>query len=841
MKYRDRKENNFIYLIAFLFPFAIMMVISVACEAAPFGDNSYMIIDALHQYLPFLSEYQGKLQQGESLFYTWNGGMGMNFLSLWTYYLASPLNLALALGKQTWIPAIANLLIILKLCLASVSFTFYRIHTPVYGDDARNRIYIRRRKEDYSILAGALAYCFSSYMIGYSWNIMWLDPIALFPLIMYGMNRLLVKKDGRLYTAALFLALFCNYYISFMICLYLVLWFFLYSHGSFRRFLENGVGFALHSLLAAAMSGVTLLPAYLGLKNTAAVNETAPGWEWYGKWKELLAAHMMLVEPVTNQPEDSAANLYIGILTLYLALLYLWDKQIPLKTRIKKLALAAFLAVSFQNGLLNYVWHGFHNQYGIPNRFAFLYVFTLITMAMEVMGHIRSMPVTAMIFTSLLVMGGALLLYRYGAENLTLQGCIATCMVMAVYLLLLLTFRLGLWRRRYWKYALALAAGLELSISGIWGFMTIGQVNISKFYNDTQIMAHIRERYPVDGRIELADSTVIDEISWHRLPGVTLFGSTAQGSVTSYMGKMGVYTGANEYVYRGSTPFTDSLWGVQYLLVRPGDENRNHMEYRTTAANVDIYENPYALPLGFCVEKDREENICDDGNPFHYQNRWADEELFRDIPLGKGMIIDGKYCYALKADRDMELYFYFWDNHIDTIRIESDKREYRNGEYRNQCIYVGRVSKGEIIRAELTPEEGREPGMPDQALAAEYDAGALEEFYAKTSGEPLKIETRTGSRVQGRVTAEGDKILLTSIPYDRGWTVRVDGKKVETASFAGVFLSLPVSAGEHEITFSYLPPGFLPGLVLSAGGWLLFWFAWRKASIKCHFFHKIDT
>lgn len=39
--------------------------------------------------------------------------------------------------------------------------------------------------------------------------------------------------------------------------------------------------------------------------------------------------------------------------------------------------------MSFNNILLNYIWHGFHDQYGIPNRFSFLFIFVLLTMGYE--------------------------------------------------------------------------------------------------------------------------------------------------------------------------------------------------------------------------------------------------------------------------------------------------------------------------------------------------------------------------------------------------------------------------------------------------------------------------
>ena len=81
----------------------------------------------------------------------------------------------------------------------------------------------KRRKDEMSILAFGMAYGFSSYMIGYSWNIMWQEVMLLLPIILYGMDRLIRQRDGRLYCFALFLSLWCNFYMSYMTCLFLVL------------------------------------------------------------------------------------------------------------------------------------------------------------------------------------------------------------------------------------------------------------------------------------------------------------------------------------------------------------------------------------------------------------------------------------------------------------------------------------------------------------------------------------------------------------------------------------------------------------------------------------------
>ena len=66
--------------------------------------------------------------------------------------------------------------------------------------------------------------------------------------------------------------------------------------------------------------------------------------------------------------------------------------------------------------------------------------------------------------------------------------------------------------------------------------------------------------------------------------------------------------------------------------------------------------------------------------------------------------------------------------------------------------------------------------------------------------------------------------MFTSVPYDTGWTVTVDGEKVETYSIgepskddaAGAFLAFDIGVGEHEISLRYVPRGLYVGLLLSA-------------------------
>ncbi len=61
----------------------------------------------------------------------------------------------------------------------------------------------------------------------------------------------------------------------------------------------------------------------------------------------------------------------------------------------------------------------------------------------------------------------------------------------------------------------------------------------------------------------------------------------------------------------------------------------------------------------------------------------------------------------------------------------------------------------------------------------------------------------------------------------KGWTVKVDGEKVETRKAFGAFLAIDVSAGDHVIDFSYFPEGLKTGGLISGGSiviLILLWF-----------------
>ena len=72
-----------------------------------------------------LNELWEKLRNGASLMYTWNIGLGSDFVSVFAYYLASPLNWLVVLFPKSHIIEFIELLIIFKISLSGPTFFIF--------------------------------------------------------------------------------------------------------------------------------------------------------------------------------------------------------------------------------------------------------------------------------------------------------------------------------------------------------------------------------------------------------------------------------------------------------------------------------------------------------------------------------------------------------------------------------------------------------------------------------------------------------------------------------------------------------------------------------------------
>ena len=109
----------------FTIPAVVVTAAFIGNGVFPFGDRGVLIIDSLHQYLPFFTEFHEKLVNSESLLYSFGGGLGYNFWATIAYYLASPMNFLVSLFPKEHMMDVMALFIVLKIGLCGLTMTWY--------------------------------------------------------------------------------------------------------------------------------------------------------------------------------------------------------------------------------------------------------------------------------------------------------------------------------------------------------------------------------------------------------------------------------------------------------------------------------------------------------------------------------------------------------------------------------------------------------------------------------------------------------------------------------------------------------------------------------------------
>lgn len=836
-------KKHYIYIITFCLACLMMLGAWIIGDIGPFGGKSMAVVDGVHQYLPFFSDYQEKLKNFDSLQYSFDVGLGNNFLSLWSYYLSSPFNLIIMLCAKSNLPIAMSVIITIKIILGSLCFAYYLMHSLRMEENRKNG----------GVIVFSLFYAFSSYVVGYYWNLMWLDCVFILPIIILGMEKMFEKKDSRMYVLALLYAFVCNYYISFMICLFLVLWFFTFHFSNVKDFFVKGLTFAVNSLTGAALSAVVLIPAYKGIMTTASAEFSLPEWKFYGSFADTLKSHLFCSEVMTNQVMDSGTNLFCGVFTILLVFMFFFVKDIALEKKIKYALLVVLLAISFNDEKLNYIWHGFHNQYGIPNRFAFLYIFILLTMAYEVYLKRDKIKFWMVIPSYLISMLFVVYCYYNADVVYETKVYIMTGAVLTGYLVLFaLHCALPKWK---WigRYALVVVAIVEMAVNGLNGFKQVGSSDPVYYYGDTETFDTLIDRVEENDdslcRSDILAPILVDEATWYNLKSVGIFGSTVRGELVDIMGKLGFYTGANEYLYYGATPVTNALFGVKYVYTRDSNFINVDMNYKDSEEHISVYENEYVLPIGYMVNSEIKDFDTANNGPFTVQNELCGavsgiEPIFTTIyddmqteAYGTNMEVtlvdsyNANYTSAngsARADMiftipyDMDLYVSCRGANVKKIALLIDGNEVAYDRYQGQLFRVGEVKAGQLVTIQFELNDGTNQSGDLYCYPMEFVDEQFKAFYDVMDDRGMNVTEYSDTRIVGDITVAEDGVFMTSLPYDEGWTIYVDGEEIETYPVLSGFLGADLRTGDYTIEMVYRSPGATAGFVITAAGVLIF-------------------
>ena len=833
--------------------------------------------DMYHQYYPFFVAFRKALLSGDSLLWSWSVGMGMDYLGLISYYLASPLNLLSVFVPESLLLEYFSLLMPIKLGFAGMFFA----------------IFLKKmfRKDDISIVLFGSFYALCAWALGYQWNIMWLDTFALLPLVVLGTVSLLRDKKFVLYTLTLFLSIFSNYYIGFFTCIFVALIFVCYQicrWGGIKQFVCDLGRIALYSALAIGMTAILELPAYAALQSTqSSVNKFPQGFQLNitdaDTWQGLLDAMRQVAGNMNGglipSFKEGLPNLYCGVATTILAFLFLTCRQVKLRDKLCCVFLLLFFNVSFIIRQLDYIWHGFHFTNMIPYRFSFLYSFVLLYMAYRAYLLRNRFRLWQVIAASVLAIGITCCTNNmddmvYWAYN-------------GVFLLLYLSALLyahlikdppkdaSLEEKRTYvenrRQQKKLSSRILLGV--IFMELILNLVNFGVNFSGTLVTDYPRGtvytesmiRYMQDReddnlfyRAETTHSQTLNDGALNGYNGISTFTSSANVNVTRFMKALGY--GAkdtyNRYCFEESSPVSNLFLNLKYMLERQNKVKENpYFDDVHYFGKVHLLENNAYLPLGFLAENQLlNVDFASTENMLAFQN-----QLFRaatgingdvwSFITGKNLSISGTavtlnsqtqtgYCsyttteqsggtivYRYIADRaglvcvDLNLpkknRFSFWKNGIEL---------YNETYSIPQTLSLSNVVPGDVIEVHLTCKANEKgtitlrTGILDEEL--------FRKGYDVLSASTLELTTFKNTLVEGTITCNRNGVLYTSIPQNGNWIAIVDGKPAETVLIGDAMVGLLLSEGTHTVTFEYHNGAFSLGWKTSLACAVIFAALW---------------
>ncbi len=662
-----KSKNNLLYknrfvLFSFFASMATMLIIYAVTQLVPFGGNTILRMDLYHQYGPLFSELYDKLTAGDLSVYSWKSGLGSSFLGNYFNYLSSPIGAIVVFFGHKHVPEAIATMILIKTSIASATFTYYLKKS--------------QKNQSAATVMFGIMYAFCAYVLAYYWNVMWLDAVMLLPIVLLGIERIIDNGKPWIYIGALSLTMFSNYYMSFMLCIFAVIYFIYYyvisnktgavlsekyknSHKKKLKYLRrnskfyrSAVIFAGASVLSALLISFALLPTYEVLQNCSATSSGFPHEsKFYFNFFDFFANHLPSLETtIRSSGDDVIPNVYCGLLTVILAPLYFFTKTISKKEKIATLSLLGFLYISFNINYLNFYWHAMHFPNDLPYRFSFMYSFILLVIAYKTFVRLNEFTSRQIALVGSAILAFCFFIDKVGSKNADKATIFITLILCVLYIVMLTVLKDKKYEKSFVATLLCIFVICEVIVSDTRSFPnTVTAESYESDYSEfTKIKDHLDTIEDGDFyRMELSYLRTRMDPSWFGYNGASIFSSMAYEKLSNLQNRLGMMSNdINSYTYNPQTPVYNMMHSIKYVVNNktPNVLNSRYYKHIKTIDKYEAYENRFCLPIAFGVNSDiknwdyQEKTYQREVNPFDVQGDFFDKATgmgnpFEEIPI----------------------------------------------------------------------------------------------------------------------------------------------------------------------------------------------------------------
>lgn len=866
-------EKKYLYP-SFLLPVAIMLLVYACLGMFPIGERTILILDMNGQYVYFFEQLRDVLSGNGSLLYTFERALGGEFFGIFTYYLASPLSLLVVLFPKAGITEAITAIMLLKCGLCGLSFSYYLDKT--------------RKKNVFGFTMFSTMYALCAYATTFQSNTMWIDALIWLPLVALGIERIIRTGHFKLFVIALALAVWSNYYIGYMCCIFVALYFFcyLFSHKSeeTNELKESYHGLkalgrvALYSFVALLIASLIIFIAYYSLSFGKSDFQNS---DFAATLRFDIIDIIVKLFPGTYDTVrfEGHPNIYSGLLMLIMLPVYYFSSKISVREKIFYSLLCAIFLVSFSMNTVDLVWHGFQVPIWLNYRYSFMFSFIMLTMAYRGFEHYKDMDskfffkVCAVLIGALIVIQKTATFFRYVDGNLTevmpdYEVIWLSIGFIAIYMVVLYFYKHSKLPQTM-AVVLLVCVSLEAFSASLinWGeqIADVGwasRTNYRSFVDRLTVATDIIQKE--DNGFYRTEKTIFrkpNDAFALNMKGASEFNSTFNQGVVSFLKKTGFVSRSQSSKYFSGNEVIDSILGIKYIIGEGPTAEGVQKDFvsglydKTYVAdeNMYIYKNPFALPIAYAVDdKIKEATVENDIiSPFDYMeclvgNMLGKEAVtlfdscnyrvystsnckeyvggvateFRRTDSGRG----ASFSYSVTAVEDGSIYMFLPTPYSTKASVyindEFFADMFQNDSYR---IYnIGNYEKGDTVKIRFEYNHYRLYFYNDYPYFVQVNEKNLKSATDTLKAGGLNVTKHSDTKIEGTLTANESKTVLTTIPYDSGWKVFVDGKRVDTFKSIETFIAFDVAAGEHDIVMKYQPTVLFVGMFTSALGVALF-------------------
>ena len=745
--------------------------------------------------------------------YSFGASCGTPILDMFSYYLASPLNLILLLFPVANITEGILTLTLLKFGLSGLTFSIFLTK--------------KFHKSDSSIVAFSLCYALMSYAVVYFYNVMWLDALIWLPLIILGIERLFVRKKPLMFYSSLVIGIFSNWYTGYMLCIFSGLYglYVVFRHKFNKKILWSRIKSFLkmcgYGILAVTTCAFLLLPSFLNLQNheKTEMSSESINFEIFDLTSKFFVGASNF-EQITSEINESFENLppvYCGIAILLLAIMYFLNSKIKKREKIASgfMLLCGFL--SFYLQFINMIWHGFNGNVWYPYRYTFLFTFFMILLAYKSWIHITNFEIKKMIKLAGILTIIAIVVEKFEYPyiqrgNVVLTLTCLICFGIIFYFII---------RKKEMKIVFIWLVVFEIFANAWLSISSYGFCDRNEYYNLLNSCQKAVEELPKDDfyRALIDDNLAYNFGLIYGYNSINYSSSTLKNSIKNFFEPLeGVKNFENHLLVFANMPVRNMLLGNRYII----NLNEDYSDY--TIAEQE------SLEIGFLVDKELENFVVDETkNAFEIQNELIQKMLRKNIICFERVkyqqmllenIIREEKLYPSMSDYSTILYIFeelpqktymqFFDTNVD-VYVNDVKQVFKRSD--KKIVTLEDIGKRIEVKFVIKNKGVREWEDPVFYVLNE---SAFSKVYSELAQGNLKVEKLSDTYLRGRIpNVAENKILFLSIPSDPGWRIKVNGENITPIELLDTFIGVDVPKGDSIIEVIYFPKYFKLGVIIS--------------------------